>query len=125
MLSRQALYHRLIPRRADSIEGKRHIRTVPVRIKRAANNLRNRHVDSDFTFATKNQLKEVASTFGSESVAVLSIDDKAKVPIGVTCAKKQAPMAMHTTNQIRLPDHDFVKATKHQLTPSVYAGLEI
>ena len=29
------------------------------------------------------------------------------------------------TYEVRLPDHDFVKATKHKLTPSVYAGCEI
>ena len=29
------------------------------------------------------------------------------------------------TYEIRLPDHDFVKATKHKLTQSVYGALEI
>ena len=32
---------------------------------------------------------------------------------------------MHVDYEIRLPDHDFVKATKHKLTPSVYAACEI
>ena len=32
---------------------------------------------------------------------------------------------MHVSYEIRLPDHDFVKATKHKLTPSVYAVCEI
>ena len=32
---------------------------------------------------------------------------------------------MHVSSEIRLPDHDFVKATKHKLTPSVYAACEI
>ena len=31
---------------------------------------------------------------------------------------------MHVSHEIRLPNHDFVKATKHKLTPSVYAGCE-
>ena len=56
---------------------------------------------------------------------VLSVDDKAKVPIGVTAATKQSPLVMHVSYEIRLPDHDIVKATKHKLTPSVYAGCEI
>ena len=32
---------------------------------------------------------------------------------------------MHVSYKIRLPDHDFVKATKHKLTPSVYAACKI
>ena len=46
VLSRQALYLCLIPRRADSQEGKRNVRTVPVK-----NTLRNRH--ADFKYAIK------------------------------------------------------------------------
>ena len=38
---------------------------------------------------------------------------------------KQAPLIMHVSYEIRLPDHDFVKATKHKLTASVYAASEI
>ena len=34
-------------------------------------------------------------------------------------------MIMHMTYEIRLPDHDFVQAPKHRLTPSVYAACEI
>ena len=52
-LSRQALYLRLIPRRADSQKGKRHVRTVPVKLRKAKNTPRNRHADADFTFASK------------------------------------------------------------------------
>ena len=43
VLSRQALYLRLIPRRSDTIEGKRHVRTVPVKIKKAQNTFRNKY----------------------------------------------------------------------------------
>ena len=89
VLSRNALYLSLVPRRSDSSEGKKHVRTVPVKIRRSTNNLRARHEDSNFTFATKEYLKAVASFFGPENVFVLSVDDKAKVPIGVTAAKYQ------------------------------------
>lgn len=125
VLSRQALYLRLIPRRRDSIEGKRHIRTVPVKIRKATNNLRKKHVDADFTFANKTYLQDIATLFGPESVFVLSIDDKAKVPLGITAATRQAPLVMHMEYEVRLPDHDFVVATKHKLIPSVYAACEI
>ena len=90
ILSRQALYLCLVQRRTDSCDGKLHVRTVPVEIRKAANNLRSKHQDADFAFAIKAQVKDVASFFGSENVFVQSIDDKAKVPIGVTVAKIQA-----------------------------------
>ena len=51
----RALYFRLIPRSADSQEGKRHVRTVPVKLRKAKNTLRNRHADADFTFAINRQ----------------------------------------------------------------------
>ena len=37
VLRRQALYLRLIPRRVDSQEGKRHVRTVPAKLCKAKN----------------------------------------------------------------------------------------
>ena len=103
ILSRQALYFRLIPQRADSQEGKRHVRTVPVKLRKTI----------------KRQMRNIISLFGSDNVFVLSVDDKAKVPIGVAAVTKQAPRIMHVSYEIRLPDHDFVKATKHKLTPSI------
>ena len=124
-LSRSALYLRMTPRRVNSSEGKRHVRTVPVKIRRAKNNLRERHSDANFTFSTKGYIKEIATCFGSKNTFVLSVDDKAKVPIGVTAAKYQTPLVMHMTYEIRLPDHDYVKGPKHKLIPSVYAACEI
>ena len=108
-LSRSALYLRLVPRRADNKHGKQHVRTVPVKIHRAKNNIRHRHQDAEFTFATKEYLKNIPTLFGNKAVFVISIDDKAKVPIGITAAKSQAPLVMHMEYDIRLPDHDFVK----------------
>ena len=59
VLSRQALYLCLIPRRADSQEGKRHVRTVPVRLRKVKNTLRNRHADADFKYAIKRQMRDI------------------------------------------------------------------
>ena len=67
----------------------------------------------------------MASLFGTENVFVLSVDDKAEVLIGVTNVAKQSPLVMHVNYEISLPDHDFVKATKHKLTPSGYAACKI
>ena len=70
-------------------------------------------------------MKNIATMFWPDSVLVLSIDDKAKVPIGITAATKQVPKAMHMTYEIRLPDRDSVVATSYQLTPNVYAACKI
>ena len=101
------------------------MRTVPVKLRKAKTNLRNRHADADFKFSIKRQMRDIVSLFGSDNVFVLSVDDKAKVTIGVTAVIKQALLIMHVSYEIRLPDHDFVKATKHKLTPSVYTACEI
>ena len=53
--------------------------TVPVKIRKATNNLRKKHVDADFTFANKTFLQDIATLFGLESVFVVSIGNKAKV----------------------------------------------
>ena len=87
--------------------------------------MRKCHANADFAFATKNYLKCIASFFGPETVFVISIDDKAKVPIGLAAANKQAPLLMCLEYEVRLPDHDFVIAGRHKLTPSVYAGCVI
>ena len=100
------------------------MRTVPVKLRQTKNTLRDSHADADFTFVIKRQMRDIVSLFESD-VFVLLADNKAKVPIGVTAVIKQAPLIMHTSYEIRLPDHNFVKATKHKLTPSVYAACEI
>ena len=124
-ISRQSLYPRLVPKRADSVYGKRHVKTVPVKLAKAKNTARNRHEDANFTFATKGYMKCIASHFGKDVVFAVSIDDKAKVSIGITAAKLQAPLVMHMEHQVRLPDHNFVKGGKHKLIPSVYAACQI
>ena len=70
-------------------------------------------------------MEQLISTLGSNQVALISQDDKSKVPIGLTAANKQAPMLMHLEYKVTLPDHDWVIASRHKLIPSVYAGIEI
>ena len=74
------------------------MRTVPVKLRKAKNTLRNRHADAHFTFAIKWQMCDI-SLSGSD-LFVLSVDDKAKVPIGVTAVTKQAPLTMHFSYEI-------------------------
>lgn len=70
-------------------------------------------------------MNELASSFGNDEVALISQDDKCRVPIGITAAKEQAPILMHMEYRVTLPDHDWVVGERHKLIPSVYAGLII
>lgn len=125
VISRTSTYRRLIPKYSGSLEGKRHVTTVPVRLSRAQTDRHRDHADQYFCKATANSLEELASILGPEQVVFISQDDKAKVPIGKTAAKVQAPVLMHLNYKVRLDDHDFAVGQRHQLTPSVYAGIII
>lgn len=124
-LSRSTVYTRLIPKRSLSLEGKRHITTVPVRLIRSQNDSHSKHMDGRFCASTLHHLEEIASLLGPSEICFLSQDDKARVPIGLTAANKQAPLLMHVEYKVTLPDHDWIVAAKHKLIPSVYAGIDI
>jgi hypothetical protein len=94
-LSRSATYLRLQPLRSATIEGKRHVQTVPIKLVRAKNVLRKQHPDSHFASATIRQLLDMAVLLGKKTAFVLSQDDKARVPLGVAAANKQSPILMH------------------------------
>ena len=72
-----------------------------------------------FAISSIRALEEIATILGPEEVTFHSMDDKAKVPIGITAGKKQTPLFMHMEYQVTLPDHDFVVDSKHKLIPSV------
>lgn len=121
-MSKSFVYYHLQAKRGNTIDGKRHVKTVPVRLRKATNDLHSSHPDQWFCRATIRGLDELASFLGPQDVARLSQDDKARVPLGLTAAKKQSPMVMHLLYPVRLADHDWVIAPKHKLIPSVIAG---
>lgn len=121
-ISRSGTYIRLLPRRYNTVEGKRHVTTVPVKLSRPEADHHKAHPDQHFCTSTIRSLETVASILGPNEVCFLSQDDKARVPIGLTAANKQAPLLMHVEYRVSLPDHDWVIAAKHKLIPSVYAG---
>ena len=82
---------------------------MPVKIRKTQNNPRNRHEDTNFSFATKQCMKDMASLFGTENVFLLSVDDKAEVLIGVTTITKQSSLVMHVDYEISLPDHELLR----------------
>lgn len=124
-LSRSATYNRLIPRNLQTLEGKRHIATVPVKLRRAQTDHHKTHPDMHFCTASVRALESLASLLGPKQVFFLSQDDKARVPIGITAVSKQAFFLMHVEYRVKLPDHDWIVAEKHKLIPSVYAGIII
>ena len=124
-ISRSATYIRLLPRRVDTRQAKRHVVTVPVKLSRPEADHHKAHQDQYFSVGSIRSLETVASVLGPHSVTFLSQDDKARVPLGLTAANKQAPLLMHVEYKISLPDHDFLVAARHKLIPSVYAICEV
>lgn len=122
-ISRSATYLRIIPRNSSTLEGKR--RVAPVRLCRAQNDDYKSHEDSRFCTATTRALQSLASLLGPNQVAFISQDDKCRVPLGLKAAQKQPPILMHVQHRVKLMDHDWIVAEKHELIPSVYGALEI
>ena len=93
-LSWSSTYLRLLPKRSDSPERKRHIQTVQVKLVRPEISLRKKTPDCMFAKSFMNDLFDVCELFGSKSVLVLSIDDKAGVKLDLAAASLQSPMLM-------------------------------
>lgn len=122
---RTSVYYRLLPRNSQTTEGKRHVKAVPVKLMKPGKDLHKAHVDGLFCSASMNALDELASLLGPTEATKLSIDDKARVPLGIAAATRQSPLLMHMEYRVRLPDHDWAVADRHKLIPSVYAGIVI
>ena len=60
-IKRSTLYMRLIPRRKNSIYGRRHVRVVPVQLRKPQFDGRKEHVSARFCFATSKMIREFAS----------------------------------------------------------------
>lgn len=75
-IKKSAAYLRLMPRNSTTLEGKRHVTTVPVKLARATNDLHKEHADTMFCRAAIKYLEEIASILGPKDVIFLSQDDK-------------------------------------------------
>ena len=109
------VYLRLLPRNSITKEGKRHVTAAPVKLISAKNLKHQNHPCTNFAKATINALEELAGLLGPREVTFHSQDDKAKVPIGITAASKQAPLLMHMEYKIILPDHDLCSGIAAQV----------
>lgn len=71
-------------------------------------------------------LEELADIFDPDQVTFHPQNNKAKVPIRITTANKQAPLLMHANYKVTLPDNNFVvTAAQHKLIPSVIGDMSI
>ena len=124
-LKRSSVYLRLLRRNLLIKEGKRHVTAPSVKFISAKNSKHQIHPRANFAKATINALQELAGLLGPREVTFHSQDDKAKVPIGITAASKQAPLLMHMEYKVILPDHDYVVASQHKLIPSVIGDMQV
>ena len=124
-LNRYATYLRLLAKRSDSRERKRHFQTVKLKLVRPENFLRKKDRNRMFTKSFMDDLFDVCELFGPKSLLVLSIDNKARVKLGLAAALLQSAMLMSMDYKFRLPDHSLVVGELHWLIPSVYGVCDI
>ena len=124
-LKGSSVYLRLIPRRKDTTEGKRHKKIANVKLCKAQSTERKKDPDRRFAAATMKHVEELAVLMGKNNVPIIGKDGKAHIPFGIPAANKQSPIPMTMEYPVILPDHTFVVSTKHKLIPSVYATREI
>ena len=126
-----------MPTRALSHDGKKHVATVPIRLRKLqtveppnkhegqcfAFRLDHEatldgHLDSHFVAASLKHIKDLAGIFGNDCVFYLTQDTKAKINIGRPAAKGQAPLIMHLDYEMSSVDSPAPPAaSKHQFTP--------
>ncbi|CAF0723111.1 unnamed protein product [Rotaria sp. Silwood1] len=123
-IRKSSLYYRLMPQRALSHDGKKHILTVPVRLRKMQDiEPLPKHEDSHFTAASWKHIKDLAGIFGNDCVLYLTQDTKAKVTIGRPSAKGQSPLIMHLDYKMSSIDSQSNSiVSNHQFTPCVYAA---
>ncbi|GBP23661.1 hypothetical protein EVAR_80278_1 [Eumeta japonica] len=74
-ISRSGTYLHLLPRISNTQEGRRHVRTVPVKLARPQTEMHKKHDDGEFCTATIRSLESLASLLGPQHVFILSQDD--------------------------------------------------
>ena len=123
--SRSAVYLKLLPRRGDSREGKRHVQTVTVKLLRLERSLRRNNIDRMYAKSFFDNMMSISDLVGGDAVTFLSNNDKARIALDLAADSLRLPILMHLDYRARLPDHDFVIGQKHKLIPCVYAVCEV
>ena len=68
---------------------------------------------------------KVGKLFGFRAVWLTSNNNKVKVPLVLAALTLPAPILMHLEYKVRLPDHNIVVGTPHNLIPSLYGVCHI
>ena len=87
-ISRSATYTRLIPHRANTAEGQRHVHTVTAKLAKAQTSEHKAHIEKQFYLASIRDLESLASFLGPKKVSFLSQYNKILVPLRITAANK-------------------------------------
>ena len=87
-------FFRLLPKNARHCDAKRPVKVVPVKLSWPQNNLWKKHVDCHFAMAFVKHARELASLFWDENVFFFSMDDKARVLLGLLVWKKETAILM-------------------------------
>ena len=72
-----------------------------LKLLRPERNLRKKNKDRMFAKSFTDDMKFLDQQFGHEAVVYVSMDDKAKVPIGLAAAKCQTPLLMHVEYKVK------------------------
>ncbi|CAF4050409.1 unnamed protein product [Adineta steineri] len=106
------------------LTSKRHVSTVPVKLIRVQNAGHHPHSDSRFAAATIEYLKDLAILLGSKSTFVISQDDKTRVPLDLSAAKKTSTIINAFRNNldalfvaINAPGHSAYNQVEHCMAP--------
>ena len=119
-----------MPHRSLSYDGKKHVATVPVRLRRmhgieplakhagtlcssrSSNHCELAFPDCHFAAATLRHVKDLAGIFGNDCVFYLTQNTKAKVSIGRPPSKGNSPLILHLDYEM-----NSVEPTSNVITP--------
>ena len=101
-LCQSTVYLRIWPNRTNTNEGKKHVKCLPIKLLKPENNLRKENIDRMYAKSLVDDIHSIDYLFGPDCVQFLSIDDKARVPLGIVAAKLQSPILMHLEYKVRL-----------------------
>ena len=125
MLSRSEslLRTRFQPPRPRSNQAKRHKYAVPGKLITPGTALSSGHIDSVFCLSGMTATEVVLSLL-AQWCADITLDNKNKVNLSRVPIASQRRVIMGL-QRVRLPNHSFMIAPAHSLTPSVYMGMKI
>ncbi|GBB94372.1 hypothetical protein RclHR1_23400003 [Rhizophagus clarus] len=118
-MAKSTLQNYMQPKHPGSKEAQRHHHPTQIRFAAIRRDEMNSHIDEHYCLTSIKGVKSFATAF-PQDVLIISQDDKAKVPLGMAAVGRTFKTIQTTNELVSVPDHDFPKAAKHKLVPSVY-----